>query len=839
MANAILRGKPNARNLQRMVLWGAHRQNRGKGVRICGNAISAVFVVAGALLAGQLSAGEKPWTEGPLTVDKGDVVNLNGNSKTNWFEGTAAGVAVTLHGDMNVAQTSVKRSTGWAVFVMENGVPQEKSPYIELAPDAGDSGVLTLDGAYLNTYYSNSMRGYLNIGSNGGGEDAMLVLKNGSSADLNRVDLRATATTTKDVFDVLEIVDSTLTASYICNSQQQKPMRIRFSGDDPCIMEFFTDNALFNTSNGGDVILDGVGESPIAIKNSSSCLSLQLFGAADKFKGKVRTTGSGDVVFGSAYSKSTARIRINRPCFEWGHAGDLRLVKSKAVSLRVEVSDALPFGPNTGNVRIEGGDGYVLDLWASQKLNGLVLAAGSSLVATNAAVTLTFGTDDASGVLGGDLTGTEQAVSLVKVGSGTLLVASDTLVGNFTVNDGRVVVSNCTLTCSRLDTVSSGAIECVDGGRVMAAAGDAHWVLPSVAADHEAIDSTAFQAGTIGIEYMGTLMATFLKGGTFSDVTIGSGTLRMGGECVEDKYWRVTVRKANAGNLNAKWGGADTPENRSVSLAIGRLHILDGNGQLAVKSGSYVADKANVTAAWGSNYKFMDSLKYLGWSFGTASQSIGFCTDELDGTAEKSITITFEAEKMPVCSYGFSSPKGTNVGHPDGWVVESSSDKENWTLRDTRVGQADVVMNNNDTNYGNGGHPYFLGASASDWSFVVQGAVSVANGATLDLDEIPVENIAIGSLAIDVTAGAGTITRFVPGGNGKLYLASLPEDWYVGGSIARMHELPLTVNDISDEENFSGWELYVDGARVKNGRVEWKNGKLRAGVPSGLMILFR
>lgn len=168
MANAILRGTPNARNLQRMVLWGAHRQNRGKGVRICGNAISAVFVVAGALLAGQLSAGEKPWTEGPLTVDKGDVVNLNGNSKTNWFEGTAAGAAVTLHGDMNVAQTSVKRSTGWAVFVMENGVPQAKSPYIELAPDAGDSGVLTLDGAYLNTYYNNSMRGYLNIGSNGG-----------------------------------------------------------------------------------------------------------------------------------------------------------------------------------------------------------------------------------------------------------------------------------------------------------------------------------------------------------------------------------------------------------------------------------------------------------------------------------------------------------------------------------------------------------------------------------------------------------------------------------------------------------------------------------------------
>ena len=805
------------------------------------------FMSAGALVAASvamattLRAAEQEWAEGPLTVAQGNVVNLTQDYATNYCA-TAKTAAVTLHGDLTVA------AQHYFVYCWSGeGAVAKSSVYMDLSATGadGDTARLTLDGCALDSYYSNSRRlDVREYAEARNPDEAAITLKNGSSLTMGSIWVLATASSTGDCLTELDIGTDCRVDLVTVNSRSSKPLKVKFSGSGAMMRGWTYEGSstffkMVQASCGG-FIVEGTADSPVDIRSwtSGTADAQKLLNNDAKSPSKLVFQGDCDVRLVSSAAKTP--IEVNLPEIEFRQTGDLVFEgASGGCSSIVSVENVLPAGAGVGNVRVvsvKNKTAHTLQLCGgSQKLNGLILENGSQ-VACDDAVTLTFGVDDTDGVLDGL---SSDDVSVVKVGAGTLTVTNAT-VASMVVSNGLVVVDGGVLTCGRLETEGSGRVSYRNGGRIVTTAGSATWEIPTADDSLHAIAASAApQVEGLGLYYAGTTAMTYLDGGTVGDVNIQSGTLRVGGSLVSDLYWRVTFTGAAGGNASAKWDDDDASStSRYVSLALGRLHPLSVDGAAvnvaSSAEGHFASDTATATAT-ASAWSFK-SVTYLGWSLNTGKTGVGFTTEALSESNPIVVTVKTTA---PVWGYGMSCAGTCPVGAPAAWKVESSADGQTgWTLRDERAGQADRSINMGWQAYGNDGVPYPLSVGTAS-SFCSTGLVAVAAGSTLDLSEIEPERISIKGLQIDVQSGAGTIVRFVPGANGKLCLSSVPEDWYAGGSIAKMHDLPLTVNGVSGEENLSGWELYVDGERIGGGRVEWKNGKLRAGVPPGGVLIFR
>lgn len=801
--------------------------------------LSAVLAASSSTLL----AAEQPWQPGVLTVAQGNVVNLTQDYATN-YNATAKEPAVTLHGDLTVT------APHYFIYCWSGeGAVAAKSVYMDFsAVGAGsDTARLTLDGCALDSYYSNSRR--LDIREYAEArkpDEAAITLRNGSTLTMGSIWVVATASSTGDHLTELDIGTNCRVDLATINSRSSKPLKVKFSGSGAMMRgwTFSGSASSFNMvqASCGGFIVEGTPDSPVDIRSwtSGTADSQKLLNNAGNSASKLVFQGDCDVRLVS--SAANTPMEVNLPNIEFRQTGDLRFegTSGGGCSSIVSVEDVLPAGAGVGNVRVvsvKNKTAHTLRLCGgSQKLNGLILENGSQ-VACDDAVTLTFGVDDTDGVLDGL---SSDGISVVKVGAGTLTVTNAT-VASMVVSNGLVVVDGGVLTCGRLVTEGSGRVSYRNGGRIVTTSGSATWEVPPADDSRHAIAaSSAPQVDGLGLYYAGTTAMTYLDGGTVGDVNVRSGTLRVGGTLVSDPYWRVTFTGAAGGNASAKWDDEATYTSRYVSLALGRLHPLSVDGaavNVATAAEGHFATETPTATATAGSWSFNPAVTYLGWSLARGTTGVGFMPETM--LSEENPVVVTVKTTAPIWGYGMSRVGTCSVGAPAAWKVESSADGQTgWTLRDERADQADRSVNMGWEDYGNDGVPYPLSAGTA-CSFCSTGLVAVAAGATLDLSEVAAERISIKGLRIDMQSGAGTITRFVPAENGKLYLSSVPEDWYVDGSIARMHDLPLTVNGISGERNLSGWELYVDGERVGDGRVEWRKGKLRAGVPSGLKVLFR
>ncbi len=171
-----------------------------------------------------------------------------------------------------------------------------------------------------------------------------------------------------------------------------------------------------------------------------------------------------------------------------------------------------------------------------------------------------------------------------------------------------------------------------------------------------------------------------------------------------------------------------------------------------------------------------------------------------------------------------SSPSG----QPGTWVTMDERSNQRWWAKD-ESGSSGL---NEQYQFTYNNHiPYLFKSLNANWRFTTFGAVSVSSGATLDLSELRLENIAFNALKVDLNAGAGTITHFVPATGGTLYLTGVVDDTHSRAV------LPLTLGTVSGEANLSSWNVYVNGKRSKDSFLTLENGSIVANIRKAGFIL--
>ena len=372
---------------------------------------------------------------GPVIVNQGEVESYT-TATTISGSGTADETLLDIHGKVVVTK----------LLTLDN---QSNPFYIDLGSNPGDEGLWVVSNNF-NTVGIGKLR----IGHNGGGDNAMLSLYGGWSANqrLHSLELDANATTLSNSFQAVRIGNGALRVGEggIINNNR-KPLEISFLVQN-------TANALVSLETTGGVFVPRTGDivlrstkQPYQFSTVIKLLGTAYNGAEICFfpsdtsglNGVVRTEGLGDVMIDLSLSAGTDHKpftwNLNATNLVWNHGGDFIIGRASSYgTLKVTVDNALPHGPQTGDVVLKSTSGTLnrptLDLaGTTQRINGLKMDGGGGVV-TNSAATeavLVFGTGDADGEINMDIT--NSAIRCEKVGAGRLTLnggALNTLSGS-------------------------------------------------------------------------------------------------------------------------------------------------------------------------------------------------------------------------------------------------------------------------------------------------------------------------------------------------------------------------------------------------------------------------
>ena len=388
-----------------------------------------------------------------------------------------------------------------------------------------------------------------------------------------------------------------------------------------------------------------------------------------------------------------------------------------------------------------------------------------------------------------------------------------------------------------------------------------------------------------------------------ADLDVRGGVLRMGGCACGNKYWKMVFKKSAAENGIYTYTDSSLPAFKfEMTLGLGNLGLFTANGLQAMFTMSTAAVGTEAAAlqenqcssknpyveAW-SNSLFKelystskddpvlgggradkpsyflihysngssalyDDKSLQDWA-GNYSHALVFTNgtnkalDPEDPQTWEEIRWRESATAAESTSYNlrrFVNNNGRSRAHPTDWELWSSADGTAWVKMDERTGQTfdlstEGAMMNQQYCYTYNHHvPYLFESQNGNWRFDTFGTVKVASGAVLDLDSIPDANVAINALSVDLTAGAGTITKFVPAANGSLYLANpRASDYASDGRLKSSIELPIDTPVILSPENLKSWKVFVDGAAFGSGELAVQNGKLLVKFNRGLVVFLR
>ena len=376
-----------------------------------------------------------------------------------------------------------------------------------------------------------------------------------------------------------------------------------------------------------------------------------------------------------------------------------------------------------------------------------------------------------------------------------------------------------------------------------------------------------FTAATQNVIKVGSNLAT-LAAGQYGEVAVDGGTLRIGGEAVADRYWQFIFKETvdTQTAVSAWWDNVKDGDkyDQNVAMGLGRIHLFndvvgdDVNivnlsltdqgldivpssltaGNITANRAARIADGIGALEPSGGGH--MRSTANLTLSLATWYNSTCYCGETLVPSDEQSwvvVTMRLEDTARDPIGYGFTRVVNISANsQPKTWTVRSSADGVNWTDRDIQENVTSLPSNMK--NYWTDGIPYVFNVSQASWPFRTSGAVSVAAGATLDTSFIADENLAISELKVDLSAGAGTITKFRPTASGVLWLEN-PTDEQLADLAARCRiELPIAFGSVVDEVLLRGWLVYVDGELVKGyGVVRRSDGKFYADRVRGLAVI--
>lgn len=850
-----------------------------------------------------------------LTVAQGETVD-RGSTYKNWYNS-----ALTVSGTLNV----FTGGNYYLCAVNDAGTYDSTKavPTMVLAPNAGDEGIVNVYGnTTLGGQVASTIGSHLTVGGNGGGDKARINIGTDGTADgaaymVRSLTLASTATTSEDEFKLINIGRNGHLDVFQLYNNTAKPLVVTFTNSYAAstvvsggYLRQFYGQAVFapSTTAGGDIILRGDPRAPIRL----ACwfgTSFPLFynPTGRKPKANLVTEGDCDLIFNSSYSSGTSVTSINATNIVYRHSGDMIITTASDKvfdsQFRVDYPDVLPWGPQTGDVKVYANataTAMVLDLnGKDQKLNGLQLGSKAVLRNEGAPVTLTFGTGNASGVLAGPVM--NENVTCVKAGMGTLTLSNAT-VRALTVTGGVLRVAAGTK--NRIETLAIT-------NAVFDIAADAQLEIGTLLRDPAVLDVLAIRAGQTNEMTIATRtfypFSIFEKTGagyhtmTLPDQAHGAqlhvreGVLRLGGTACTNHYWRFIVKKASIEKRT------DTQNGKTLesTLFLGTLGLSTPSGlpSLGTMSGlsshpdpselaeGRVASK-NAYVYWGPTqgrtyFELPDSANdpVLGGASANDPRHFlqsyaSFTSNLYDGTDTASRllywhtgmmftnqvlkvddpstweTIYWRLEsgaKMPISSYSLQRLANTSFGRhpiPADWELQSSSDGINWTTMDERSGERpweDIDAGSTKLN----ASYYFTYNNHVPYLF------KSLNAGWKFLD--------FGT--VSVAAGATLETSDLLDAN--IAFNALSVDCAGAGTITKFRPaavgrlevktlagtgakglpgtltLPLTLGSILDAENLAGWKVYVDGEFSPASFVQIVEGRLVVSTANGTLILFR
>jgi autotransporter-associated beta strand protein len=488
-----------------------------------------------------------------------------------------------------------------------------------------------------------------------------------------------------------------------------------------------------------------------------------------------------------------------------------------------------------------------------------------------AAATLTLGAGNADCSL--EAASAIGPINAVKNGTGTLTV-------NVPELDGSLTVANGTLKVKRGSSFAVGSIMAASGTTLDFRGATVRCGELTVPADVTILrDADTDFSYTLNSDSAVRLVAGTLPAkGDFTKT--GSGTLTLVGPCAktsgsiniaEGSVVCEAAQPFNGKFFRLKYGRAakravDSSDNASLQFSefslygVGGTRVNEGGftyNPILLQSGTYansydgIGDATTLdereVAVWmpeHSGYFMYDTDATYGGSPLAAFD--GSMTTKLRNTYywESSSIVVFRMESGSEDALGFTfTTSDYPVRRPTEWTLEGSVDGSAWVMLASHV--ADSSLSDEEkwlwrtnstpdtvhTEY-NGGFPYTFDnlALADGYAPFGDATVSVAGGATLTLDP----KMTVTALRVDMSAGAGSILGgFTPAENGILHL-----DNVVGGKIAGVVNIPLTIAEIVNAARFKTWTVYVNG-RVADCSVRWNGECVVVCAKSGLTVFVR
>ena len=575
--------------------------------------------------------------------------------------------------------------------------------------------------------------------------------------------------------------------------------------------------------------------------------------------------------------------------FHWAHTG--ATIISNSATLKAAADYAFPNGPQTGRIELRGENWTAtptLDLNGTKQIvNGIYDYVGEyqgnrNAIVTNSSETaaeLIFGAHDEDSILKAGHV--YERIALKKVGTGTLTVrdtrahANDLVVeggvvvitncnatvalGGISVTGGRLVVDGVAVTGTSVSTSGSGLIECRNGGTLTAPnAGHVSIVIgDDTSVNHEIYDATKMKSDTVvrDLIKVGSNTVTSLGTAAYDGVDVKKGTLRVGGEFISpSRLWKFTVTDTTASySFNTTNDDPDSPNRGEAitmkpDLAFGRFQLFSDGGNMPtagmsfqgrdIELGKIEFGKFTLNMANALTYRFNSLGGYLGGpvtifgDFKNYYVGVGFTNAAPVSAANKfelSLCLT-QTAKYPA-GYALSSCVNYTGSRPKAWKLEYWKNSV-WNLADQHSDE-DACAGGSPERFSHDDVPYLFSALSANWAFRPSGTVKVAKDATLDLSPIPAANVSIGDLTVDFAAKGGTIKNAVLASTGVLNLVGVTE------ALERPVDLGLTFVDSTNLKNISKWTVKVDGVVEPDYRASVRNGRLYAGRPLGMLLLFR
>ena len=799
--------------------------------------------------------------------------------------GTATISANSWYGNASVSGTLLVNAN---LFLVTNENSKVSST-LDVGPNAGDDALVQIASSKkIDDMVANAARYTLTtvVGANGGHGKVVL----GPNAQLKGTafNVSANAAADGDVIDVCEIGANAYVWLRTITSESAKPSRIKWTGLDGYIAPRNWGTKLFNLpSAGNEMILEGSPSCPVRISTSDQHYIL----LNKDSKGKLRFRGGGDVKLEQGYFSGGYRmyVDLSNANITWESIGDLILVNGGTRGggiYKTSVDDVLPWGANVGNVRLSTADTVtdagkltLLDLSGHpQKVNGLV-AENAIVSNSTGSVTLTFGDGNADGVLSADLS--NPGIRPVKVGTGTLAISNAT-VDTFAAIGGNLYIPRGTTFSGRLLAVTNTTLQC-EGSldfAAMAIGDDVTYTYSINSTQTNEISLVDSYMGIIpyvkeGSSYL-TCIAPADANGT--PLHVKGGCLRFGGTPCANKYWRFIAKKSNGGKTYTM---PDSSEVRTT-LALGTIGLFSADGinlagvcnreaaigtEASELEAKYITS-ANPICVWnntvftdlypgkattdnpianGGEYRYLryvlnensgtvsnayDIVQISSWWGGVFYTNKTLVADNED-TWE---TVSWRLADDAAPAYSYNLARAVNFGNEEqvcDWELQSSPTGENgtWTTMDSRSGQ--TLLDTSRMFGGNKHVPFLFSALNGTWSFTTFGTVKVDAGATLDLSEIPAENIAINALEVDVSSGAGEIRRFVPAQSGTLCISG------ISGKLPSRLVLPLTLSDAHHVDRLGSWAVSVDGDVSRGSAISVEEGRLVVRTEHGTALILR